>query len=193
LIDQKHVVAELYNMVNVPTAAWIDENGMIVRPNEVAFSTDTFRAVTGVASAPYLDALRDWAKNGANSRYVMKPKQVQQKLKLPDREDALANANFRMAEYLCEQGHTAEAVPYFKEARRLRPESWNYTRQAFAMSSEADYGTTFVAEVAKLNGKLYYDLLDLEGTGHNPEQEQVAREAGERLLSVVEAQQNQQK
>jgi len=180
-------------MVNVPTAAWIDDNGMIVRPNEVAFSTDTFRAVTGVASAPYLDALRDWAKNGANSRYVMKPKQVQQKLKLPDREDALANANFRMAEYLCEQGHTAEAVPYFKEARRLRPESWNYTRQAFAMSSEADYGTTFVAEVAKLNGKLYYDLLDLEGTGHNPEQEQVAREAAERLLSVVEAQQNQQK
>jgi hypothetical protein len=187
------VVAELYNMVNVPTATWIDENGMIVRPNEVAFSTDTFRAITGVASAPYLDALRDWAKNGASSRYVMSPEQVQQKLKLPSREHALANANFRMAEYLCEQGHTADAVPYFKEARRLKPESWNYTRQAFAMSSEADYGTTFVAEVAKLNGKLYYDLLDLGGTGHNPEQEQVAREAAERLRGVVEAQQNEQK
>jgi len=83
----------------------------------------------------------------------------------------------------------------FRISRRrgLRPESWNYTRQAFAMSSEADYGTTFVEEVAKLNGKLYYDLLDLEGTGHNAEQEQVAREAAERLRGVVESQGNEQK
>ena len=123
----------------------------------------------------------------------MTPEQVQQRMKLPSREHALANANFRMAEYLCEQGHTADAVSYFKEARRLRPESWNYTRQAFAMSSEADYGTTFVEEVAKLNGKLYYDLLDLDGTGHNAEQEQVAREAAERLRGVVESQGNEQK
>lgn len=180
-------------MVNVPTATWIDETGMIVRPNEVAFSTDMFRMVTGVASAPYLDALRDWAKNGSASRFVMKPEQVREKMKLPSRENALANANFRLAEYLCEHGHTADAVPYFKEARRLRPESWNYTRQAFAMSSEADYGTTFVDEVAKLNGKLYYDLLDLEGTGSNPEQEKVAREAAERVREVTEAQTNQQK
>ncbi len=57
-------------MVNVPTGVWIDEAGMIVRPNEVAFSTDTFRQITGIESGRYIDALRDWAKNGANSRFT---------------------------------------------------------------------------------------------------------------------------
>ena len=91
-------MAELYNMVNVPTAVWIDESGTIVRPNEVAYALDTFRAITGIDSARYLDALRDWAKNGANSRYVMKPDEVKRKLKLPTREDAQAAAYFRLAE-----------------------------------------------------------------------------------------------
>src|SRR2546426_424423 len=43
LIDQRHLVAELYDMVNVPTAVWIDEQGQIVRPSEAAGVTDAFR------------------------------------------------------------------------------------------------------------------------------------------------------
>jgi hypothetical protein len=31
----------------VPTLLWIDEQGRIVRPNEVAFGTDTFKDLTG--------------------------------------------------------------------------------------------------------------------------------------------------
>jgi hypothetical protein len=187
LIDTRHVVAELYNMVNVPTAVWIDESGTIVRPNEVAYALDTFRAITGIDSARYLDALRDWAKHGADSRFVMKPDAVKRKLKLPTREHAQAAAYFRLAEYLCETGHAPDAVPYFKEARRLRPESWTITRQAFAMGDpERDYGTTFVNEVGKLRGRLYYDLLDLDGSGSNPEQEKVAKEGAERLRKMVE-------
>ena len=31
LIDRDHRVADLYNMVNVPQAVWIDEEGHIVR------------------------------------------------------------------------------------------------------------------------------------------------------------------
>jgi tetratricopeptide (TPR) repeat protein len=183
------MVAELYNMVNVPTAVWIDEAGMIVRPNEAAFALDNFRAITGIDSARYLDALRDWAKNGAKSRFVLTPEAVKQKLKLPSREHAKAAAYFRLAEFLCEQGHRDAAVPYFKRARALRPESWTITRQAFAMGDpERDYGTTFVNEVGKLKGKLYYDVLDFDGTGRNEEQEKVAREAAERLRKMVEAQ-----
>ena len=174
-------------MVNVPTAVWIDESGTIVRPNEVAYAADTFRPITGLDSARYLEALRDWAKTGANSRFVMKPDAVKHKLKLPTREHAQAAAYFRLAEYLCEIGHAPDAVPYFKEARRLRPESWTITRQAFAMGDpERDYGTTFVNEVDKLQGRLYYDLLDLDGSGSNPEQEQVAKEGAERLRKLME-------
>ena len=42
LIDTKHLVADLYNMVNVPTILWIDENGKIARPNDVAYGDNTW-------------------------------------------------------------------------------------------------------------------------------------------------------
>ena len=45
LIDEQHQVADLYNMVNVPNAVWIDENGVIVRPSETAGSHDSFRSM----------------------------------------------------------------------------------------------------------------------------------------------------
>ena len=32
LVDTGHVLADLYNIVNVPTVFWIDEAGRIVRP-----------------------------------------------------------------------------------------------------------------------------------------------------------------
>ena len=51
LIDEKHLVSKLYNMVNVPTGVWIDEKGRIVRPNEVAFADDRFKQFTGMDSA----------------------------------------------------------------------------------------------------------------------------------------------
>ena len=34
LIDRDHLVADLYNMLNVPQAVWIDEQGLTVRPTE---------------------------------------------------------------------------------------------------------------------------------------------------------------
>src|SRR6476661_7958399 len=43
LIDTEHRLEDLYNLVNVPQAIWIDEHGMIARPPETAGSTDHFR------------------------------------------------------------------------------------------------------------------------------------------------------
>ena len=48
LIDRNHHVADLYNMVNVPQATWIDEAGCIVRPPENAGSSDAFRQMDRV-------------------------------------------------------------------------------------------------------------------------------------------------
>jgi hypothetical protein len=149
-------------MVNVPTAVWIDERGHIVRPNEVAYVDDRFRGMHKVAAAPYLDALRDWAKNGARSLYVLSDAELQKRLKPRSPERALAAAEFGLAEYLYRTNRGADAIPHYKEAQRLNPDSWNYKRQAWALSNaERDYGTSFFKEVGKLGGKPYYEPRQL--------------------------------
>ena len=43
LIEVDHHVADLYHIVNVPQAVWIDETGRIVRPAENAGQSNAFR------------------------------------------------------------------------------------------------------------------------------------------------------
>jgi tetratricopeptide (TPR) repeat protein len=157
LIDDKHLVTQLYNMVNVPTAVWINEKGMIVRPNEVAYVDNRYKAMHGVDAGPYLDAIRDWVANGDRSAFVMSEQEVKERLKPPSAERAMADAEFALAEYLHKNGRGEDAIAHFKEAQRLDPDNWNYKRQAWALSdAEKNYGTSFMKEVQKLNGKPYY-------------------------------------
>ena len=81
LIDRDHRLAELYHMVNVPQAVWIDERGTIVRPTEPAGAYEGFRRmdrvtrevpadvarITADAKAIYLNAIRDWVRRGQAS------------------------------------------------------------------------------------------------------------------------------
>jgi len=165
LIDTKQVVTQRYNMVNVPTGVWIDERGRIVRPNEVAFVDDRFKAFTGLDSSPYIDAIRDWAINGAKSAYVLSEVELRERLRPASSDRALADAEFALAEYLYEHENGIDAIPHFKEAQRLAPDNWNYKRQAWALSNaERDYGTNFQQEVKKLNGKPYYEPRRLPQT-----------------------------
>jgi tetratricopeptide (TPR) repeat protein len=158
LVDDKQIVTQKYNMVNVPTAVWIDERGRIVRPNEVAFVDDRYKGLTGLDAAPYLDAIRDWAANGAKSVYALDEVELRARLKPHNDDRARADAEFALAEYLYKQGQSVDAIPHFKEAQRLAPDNWNYKRQAWALSNaERDYGTSFGKEVQKLNGKPYYE------------------------------------
>lgn len=167
LIDEKHLVSKLYNMVNVPTGVWIDEQGRIVRPNEVAFVDDRFKNFTGLDSAPYLNALKDWAEKGSKSAYVMPEEKLEQKLAVNDPDFLLASAEFGLGEYLYKIGRLEQAIPHFKQAQKLNPRSWNYKRQAYALSdAKRDYGTTFADEVQKIGGsKVYYTPPDLPPAG----------------------------
>jgi tetratricopeptide (TPR) repeat protein len=158
LIDEQHAVTQRYGLVNVPTAVWINEQGRIVRPGEVAYVDDRYKAFHHIDAAPYLEAIRDWAQNGDRSRYVFSEAEMKQRLKTANPERAQADAEFALAEYLYKKGYGAEAIAHFKEAQRLAPDNWNYKRQAWALSdAERDYGTTFMNEVKKLNGKPYYE------------------------------------
>ena len=163
LIDETHLVTRLYGMVNVPTAVWIDETGRIVRPNEVAYADDRFKSFHGLEAAPYVAAIRDWAKNGARSAFALSEAELRERLTPKDPAYAQADAEFALGEYLYKKGHGSAAIPHFKEAQRLNPESWNYKRQAWALSdAQKDYGTTFRDEVRKLEGKPYYAPRELE-------------------------------
>jgi hypothetical protein len=171
LIDRRHVVAELYDMVNVPTAVWIDERGKIVRPSEPAGVTDAFRKMNRTNfSIPtdamaelqgkrkaYQDALRDWVANGSKSKFALSEAEVLRRMHTPDDNQVRAAANFRLGEYLFEQGHAATAQKYFEEAKRLRPESWNYKRQAWALEDPMKPGgPEFWAAVDSLGDGKYY-------------------------------------
>jgi hypothetical protein len=163
LIDDKHVVTHLYNMVNVPTAVWIDEKGRIVRPPEVAYADNRFKSMHGVDAAEYLAAIRDWVANGEKSPYIVGAAELRERLKAQTPERAMADAEFALGEFLYKEGKGIDAIPHFKEAQRLSPDNWNYKRQAWALSdSKRDYGTTFGEEVRKLEGKPYYEPRKLK-------------------------------
>ena len=164
LIDAHFEVARAYNMVNVPTAVWIDEDGRIVRPNEVAFADNRWIEYTKFDMTRYLEAVRDWVVTGSKSAYVLETAERRRRLGLPTAEHALAAATFRLADHLHETGRAEAAVPFFKRAQALQPESWCFKRQAWALTdAERFYGTSFQAEVKALAGRPYYTPLDLGG------------------------------
>lgn len=171
LIDQRHIVAELYDMVNVPTAVWIDERGKIVRPSEPAGVSDAFRkmnrqnfsippdALADLQSRrkAYQDAIRDWVANGSASKFALSGSEVLRRMHTPDDSQVRAAANFRLGEYLYQSGHQKCAQKYFAEAKRLRPESWNYKRQTWALEDPMKAGgPEFWAAVDALGEGKYY-------------------------------------
>lgn len=168
LIDTQHLVTQLYNMVNVPTAVWIDEKGRIVRPNEAAYVDDRYKSMHKLDAAEYLDAIRDWVANGDKSVFALSESELKDRLKPQNPDWALATAEFGLGEYLYHQGLQAASIRHYKEAQRLNPDNWNYKRQAWALSdAEREYGTSFMKEVQKLNGKPYYPPRKLPGTRKN--------------------------
>lgn len=171
LIDEKHVVAQAYDMPNVPMAAWIDEDGRIVRPAEPAGATDGFRkmdrstftlpkdvADAGRAvRARYVAAIRDWVENGARSRYVLSADEARERIAGPSHEDARAAATFRLATFLRERGENERAKAWFDEARRISPERWTFFRQALQLEEKGKAsGPEFLAAVAALGERSYY-------------------------------------
>lgn len=144
LLDTHHVAAQLYNTKNVPTHVFINERGEIVRYDEGVYLRRRNRE-TGefTVNERYLRLLRDWAEKGEISRYVLRSKEVRNRLKPLTPEDAQAAAYFRLGVHLYHQGHGGDAIPYFKKAHELKPDNWNVRRQSLNLGDpQKDYGTT---------------------------------------------------
>lgn len=177
LIDREHSVAELYHMVNVPQATWIDETGRIVRPPENAGQSEAFRYsnrlknMTAEQTAErvhmksvYVEAVRDWVLNGSASEHAFDAATVRAHVRLPGENVALAHAHFRLAQHLMLTGRAEAATAHFAEASRLHPDSWNIWRQA-AKKEPSGFaaGDDFWARVEALGDRPYHLPIAMKG------------------------------
>lgn len=159
LIDQHHVMADLFGVVNIPSSIWIDENGMIVRPAEAAPAPpkpdqkgvggtnmevptnvpERLKQMMGEAAkipnnqAEYHAALQDWIEKGADSEFVMSPEKVIDRSRPRDEKSALGHAHFELAAELEMRGNHDLAIKHFRKAHKLVPDSWTFRRQAWSL------------------------------------------------------------
>lgn len=177
LVDREHHVADLYGLVNVPQAVWIDEQGRIVRGPETAGSTDTFRAMDrSTRTVPeaalaegrrlksrYFDVVRDWARRGAQSPFVPDTRRTTSRLPVASEAIAEAHARFRLGRHLLLRGREEEAQEQMAAAARLHPDSWAMWRQAAAKDERGlASGAAFWARVDALGSKPYYPPAALD-------------------------------
>jgi hypothetical protein len=192
LVDPALSLVDIFGITNVPFGVWIDETGVIVRPAEVAFAPRPTSAGGGSADSRarlpadlsperravieqmtravrdthrYAEAVRDWAANGANSRFVLSPQEVIERSRSRPPAAAMAAAEYELGQHLHRNGYKLEAVPHFQEAHRLDPENWSYPRNAFAIVDAEEmgdpYGTDLLAEVARVGPETFYPELDI--------------------------------
>jgi hypothetical protein len=178
LIDREHRVADLYHMVNVPQAVWIDEHGVVVRPAEAAGAYEGFRKmdrttrevpadvakITADAKATYLGAIRDWVLHGAASEHAYDAAQARARVPVPTEDEARAHVAFRLGQHLLRHGQAAEGDRWLAEASRLHPESWAMWRQRagvteLGLAAQPD----FWARVDALGERRYYPPVDIKG------------------------------
>lgn len=164
LVDTRHLLADLYNIVNVPTVFWIDERGRIVRPADVAFGTDTFKAITGLESARHLAALRAWVKGEAPALPAgLVARELQS---LPTAADQQARAEFGLGEWLYQQGRREAAARHFHRGGELAPHDFTIRRGTMPMRGVDPMGPEFRAMLQDWVGKgnpYYRPLADTKG------------------------------
>ena len=176
LIDRDHRVAELYHLVNVPQAVWIDEAGRMVRPPETVGSTDGFRRMDRTTftmpeeavaerqrvKQAYFEAVKDWAERGPASRHALDAAGVAERMRVSDAPVAEAHAHFRLAQALERDGKADEARTQFDKATRLHPDSWAMWRQSAGKDTRGlASGPEFWARVDALGDRPYYPPVEI--------------------------------
>jgi hypothetical protein len=186
LIDQAHVVDDLFGIVNVPSGVWIDEGGVVVRPPEPAFpgrprfrdaplpenldpyQREVLQEARRIRTDPerYVAALRDWAERGAASPFALAPDEVLRRSGERGRDRSLAAAHFELAQHLWRTGREAHAVPHFRQARRLQPANWTYKRQAWVLANRFQapsdlFEGDWLSDVRAIGAENYYPPLEM--------------------------------
>lgn len=167
LLDRQHVLSELYAVSNVPTVIWIDESGTIVRPNGLAFGTDTFAEFTGVTSAPHLDAVRRWVLTGELPMSAIEAVGAVADL---DDDEIDARLHFRIGIQARLQGNPESAEAHLRRAGALAPMDFSVRRAAMPLLGEDPFGQEFLDlyEDWKAVGAPYHGLPVVDGDRSHP-------------------------
>jgi hypothetical protein len=178
LIDREHRLAELYGMVNVPQAVWIDEAGRIVRPAESAGAFEGFRhmnrttrevpesatKLNAFAKTTYVNAIRDWVLRGTASEHAFSAEQARAHLPALTQDMAAAQAAFRLGQFLVRHGEAEEGARWLREATRLHPDSWCLWRQQAGVNETGLASLPdFWERVDALGNRRYYAPVDMKG------------------------------
>jgi peroxiredoxin len=173
LIDEWHVTTELYGLVNVPNAVWIDEHGTIVRPPHAAGMTDVTHKVDRATFAlsdrdialdqrsrgDYHDGIRRWVESGS---YALDPSRVRAERHGSSPATATAAAHHRLGKLLLADGEEAEALRHFRQAVELDPESWMLRRDAWGLRNSLLEGNAAMGPESPLLDE-FWEAVDARG------------------------------
>ncbi|WP_354670913.1 TlpA disulfide reductase family protein [Actinomadura sp. DC4] len=142
LVDADGIVAERYNVINVPTVVWIDEEGRIARPQDTQTATDLFRSMNGIDSEASLAALRRWVAEGDRG---LTDAQIEENLRVPTREEQRARAHARLAVWLAREGRADAAARHLARAAELAPHDVAIRRGLMPLVGTDPFGDAYFA------------------------------------------------
>jgi len=162
IIDVNHQISSLYNLVNVPSGVWIDEQGKIMRINEGTYAKEHMNGAWGTND--YVPIVRDWVKKGADSEYVWDRDKVRESIVQRTPEAERAQPAFRLGGYYFTNDNDEKAEQYWTMAQELDPTSWNYLRQDLLYEEGGSAGPEWRARREKIEGAggNYYAPLEIE-------------------------------
>ena len=167
VVDPDHIISSAFNFVNVPSAAWVDETGRIVRIDEGTYSQSHVigegEQKISFGTDVYSPALKDWVEKGADSVHVQSAQTVTANIRQHSPDQLKADAAFRLGNTFRAHGHVEKAEHYWAMARALNPESINFIRQNLTLTEEGSAGETFMKLMGDYigQGKDYYRPMDI--------------------------------
>ena len=167
VVDVDHIISSAFNFVIVPSSAWIDEEGRVVRIDEGTYSKthaigEGEQAIT-FGNDVYTPALKDWVAKGADSEFVQSAEAVTGNIREHSFDQLKADAAFRLGNLFRGHGQKEKAESYWQMARELNPDSVNFIRQNLTLTEEGSAGETFMRLMGDYvsEGREYYRPLDL--------------------------------
>jgi len=164
LIDVNHHISALYNLVNVPSGVWIDEEGNVKRINEGTYAKSYMNGAFGTDE--YVPIVRDWVAKGDDSQHVWDSEKIKSSIVQRTPEAEMAAPTFRLGTYYFSNDNEAKAEQYWTMAQELDPTSWNYLRQDLMYEEGGSAGPAWqqrVQDVQKAGGD-YYAPLEIEAS-----------------------------